>query len=98
MTGLPDPLCMTPDELAGWHAANDLLSARQPSRDPCSDCLVAFARDMMAEGRCNGIPGLGRKPRAEPPHPAWRERNRLDYFARRLGDMGLPREHARVVA
>ena len=95
---LPDPRCMTPDELAGWHAANDQLNSRMPSQDPCSDCLVGFAREMMAEGRCNGIPGLGRKPRDEPPHPEWRARNRRDYFARRLGDMGLPPEHARVVA
>ena len=95
---IPPPRCMTPDELAGWHAANDLLNAPKPSQDPCADCLVGFARDMMAEGRCNGVPGLGRKPRGEPPHPPWRERNRVDYFARRLGDMGLDPAHARVVA
>jgi len=71
----PDPACMTPDELARWHAANATLN--QPALRACQDCLPWWAEAMRAQGRCNGEPG-------EPPAvirtltPNRREANRIN--------------------
>lgn len=52
------PACMGPDEWADWRAANPFTGRmhEQVAR-PCEDCLLGFAADMRAEGRCNGTPG-----------------------------------------
>ena len=97
---IPDPLCMEPAELAGWHQANAAVRIHLPwvTDDPCVDCTVAFARMMQAEGRCNGIPGMARgRRRNASPDPGWREQNRTDYFRRKLRDMGLDMAHAERV-
>ena len=49
--------CMEPDEWADWQRLNRSIANHgdQASR-PCSDCLLGFAADMRAEGRCNGQP------------------------------------------
>jgi len=41
-----DPACMTPDELAGWHALNAMVN--QPATTPCFDCPLAWAEAMRA--------------------------------------------------
>lgn len=52
------PLCMDAAEWADWQARNptalDIYSA---VARPCEDCLLGFAADMRAAGRCNGEPG-----------------------------------------
>jgi hypothetical protein len=87
------PDCMTPDELAGWEAANRLLY--QPAQSPCQDCVPAFAVAMRAVGRCNGVPGepvrlpsrvtLGRRESNRLAAQRWRERQRLLLDAARVG-------------
>ena len=52
---MKDPACMTPDELAGWHALNAMVN--QPATTPCFDCPLAWAEAMRAVDRCNGVPG-----------------------------------------
>jgi len=65
---------MTPDELAGWHAMNALVTSN-PATTPCQDCPLAWAEAMRAQGRCNGEPG---EPVRLPKTPLGRrERNRL---------------------
>ena len=53
------PLCMDADELAGWRAQNDRNRHGNGIRAkrPCEDCLLGFAAEMRAVGRCNGEPG-----------------------------------------
>lgn len=52
------PLCMDADELADWHALNSRNSNRsERAATPCDDCLLGFAAEMRAQGRCNGTPG-----------------------------------------
>jgi hypothetical protein len=43
------PACYEPDELAAWDGVR-----------PCGECLIAWQRDRLAEGRCNGTPNLPR--------------------------------------
>jgi len=50
------PLCMDAAEWADWQASNPLRVRGAVSR-PCADCLLGFAADMRAAGRCNGSPG-----------------------------------------
>lgn len=52
------PACMDADEWGDWRAANPFTGrmAEQVAR-PCEDCLLGFAADMRAIGRCNGTPG-----------------------------------------
>lgn len=45
------PACMSADELATWQ------SGRNWADRPCLDCLLGFAVEMRAVGRCNGTPG-----------------------------------------
>jgi hypothetical protein len=61
------PLCMTPEELAGWEAHNVTAAATRGGRTviPCSDCLPRFADEMWVLRRCNGIP-RGAEPDEEP--------------------------------
>ena len=96
---IPDPKCMSSDELAFWLEAHRVVLVRDPNAatDPCADCTVGFAAEMQAQDRCNGIPGLTRKRREPGPDPGWRERNRVDYFRRVLRDKGLPVSHAERV-
>jgi len=53
------PACFTDDEWCLWLAP--ILTATgtvQPRRrNPCVDCPLAFADEMRAANRCNGIPG-----------------------------------------
>lgn len=93
---------MEPDELATWTEAAEALRTiwghkRQGTLDACTDCTVAFSAEMMAQGRCNGIPGVSRKAdRMEPTHD--RIKGRIHHFRRVLVSMGLDPEHAyRVV-
>lgn len=52
------PACMDAGELAAWEATNERLSsANMRAARPCTDCLLGFALEMRAEGRCNGTPG-----------------------------------------
>lgn len=50
------PLCMDAEELAGWRAQNDRSRHGNGirARRPCEDCLLGFAAEMRALGRCNG--------------------------------------------
>lgn len=51
------PLCMEPDEFAGWHEMRDRsTSGSDRAAIPCADCLAGFAAEMRAVGRCNGAP------------------------------------------
>lgn len=64
------PLCMSDDEYQSWQTANDnIYSKRNQAPDPCHDCTRAFAAEMRAEDRCDGIPGGGQQPDPAPmPH------------------------------
>lgn len=55
-TGRWAPLCMDAAEWAEWRARNPIYLSEAVAR-PCEDCLLGFAADMRAEGRCNGTPG-----------------------------------------
>lgn len=50
--------CMSADEQTDWDGFNRQVA--RPSRSPCVDCFLAFATEMRAEGRCNGVPGRAR--------------------------------------
>jgi hypothetical protein len=50
------PACMDADELAGWDEMNRRTQGGR-AQLPCADCLVGFAAEMRAVGRCNGTPG-----------------------------------------
>jgi hypothetical protein len=39
------PLCFDADELAAWDGSK-----------PCADCPIAWQRDQLAAGQCNGTP------------------------------------------
>ena len=52
-----EPACMDPDEWAAWRSLNGRVSGSQRAARPCSDCLLGYAAEMRAEGRCNGTPG-----------------------------------------
>ena len=51
------PACMDAGELAGWRDRNARLLPFRRAERPCEDCLLGFAAEMRAEGRCNGEPG-----------------------------------------
>lgn len=97
---VPDPACMTPEELAAWRKAADYVNVSwgraNLTEDPCSDCTMAFHLEMREEGRCNGIPGLARKPRESNSHNSAMQRRY--YFRRILADKGLDPAHAESVA
>ena len=97
---IPDPACMSTDELAGWLAQSEYFrharGGYKPStEDPCGDCTVAFHLEMRAEGHCNGIPGLARKGRVLSSKAAIMAR--IYHFRRVLVDMGLDPAHAESV-
>lgn len=48
---------MTPDEYRAW--ADIPSNIRDRTTEPCYDCTAEFAREMRAESRCNGEPGVG---------------------------------------
>lgn len=48
------PLCLEPDAYTDWATFNARLYKRAAS--PCVDCLLPFALEMRAIGRCNGHP------------------------------------------
>lgn len=49
---------MDPEEWTEWVARNPLhITDTAAAARPCTDCPLAFAADMRAEGRCNGTPG-----------------------------------------
>lgn len=52
-----EPLCMDHDEWEAWQGTNRRLTYQgdQAAR-PCADCLLGYAAEMRAEGRCNGEP------------------------------------------
>lgn len=50
-----DPACMTADELEDWRDANDAAGPARTAR-PCDDCPVAWARQQVRQGLCNGHP------------------------------------------
>ena len=86
------PACMTTEELLLWDEANRITS--KTAETPCRDCPVAFAVEMRAVGRCNGVPLEGRWGR--PPlneqarlQAQWR-RASAAYRARQKGDSPLP--------
>ena len=96
---IPDPLCMTPDELDAWRAAAEYVRVNwghSRTDDPCSDCTLAFHLEQRALGACNGIPGIGRKPRRAATKDAIMQR--LYHFRRVLVDKGLDPAHAERVA
>lgn len=55
-TGRWAPSCMDAEEWADWRARNPTHIPGTVAR-PCEDCLLGFAADMRALGRCNGTPG-----------------------------------------
>jgi hypothetical protein len=56
------PACMEPDELARWQESDAAVQRTGGhSVVPCAECLPAFAAEMRAVGRCNGIPRGGAK-------------------------------------
>jgi hypothetical protein len=94
---------MTDDELAFWKEAHQVLvlaRSRGSGRsdigdDPCSDCTRAFGQQMMAAGRCNGIPGMNRKGTGRTSTPSKVTfANRVAHFRRVLRDKHLDPEHA----
>ena len=90
---IPDPACMSTDELAGWRAQAE--HDKPSTEDPCADCTIAFHLEMRAEGHCNGIPGLARKGRVRSSKAAIMAR--IYHFRRVLVDMGLDPAHAESV-
>lgn len=48
--------CMDPGEWASWQEKNRQVAQNQQAPRPCSDCLLGFAAEMRAIGRCNGQP------------------------------------------
>ncbi len=95
----PKPACMTTDELATWTEQAAYYRhhwMRSATDDPCVDCTIPFALRMMAEGRCNGIPGLARKADRKPSSKV-RLMARVYYFRTKLRDMGLDPAHAERV-
>lgn len=51
-------LCMDGLEWAAWRVLNPLVGKYgDMAARPCTDCLLGFAADMRAIGRCNGEPG-----------------------------------------
>jgi len=51
-------LCMTPVELEAWEGTNvRIQNPRERALGPCADCLLAYALEMRAAGRCDGTPG-----------------------------------------
>jgi hypothetical protein len=88
------PACMDDDELGLWQEVAAVVN--NGTADPCTDCLPAFAAMMREEGRCNGIPGLGRKPSRLPDTPD-RVRARIAWFRRRCVSMGIDAAHAERV-
>lgn len=59
------PACFADDEWESWSEAANVAAAQtrwgKPVQSPCADCPLAFALQMRAEGRCDGVPGgLGR--------------------------------------
>jgi hypothetical protein len=46
--------CMEPDDFVRWAEVNALVS--RPAARPCDDCPLAFALEMRAIDRCNGVP------------------------------------------
>jgi hypothetical protein len=69
------PLCMEPDELADWHQHNRTaaFAAKGKALSPCEDCLLGYALEMRAIGKCNGTPGAAADVEdEEPEEPAAR--------------------------
>lgn len=52
-----EPSCMEPDEWVAWQESNRRLALGYQAPRPCSDCLLGYAAEMRATGRCNGQPG-----------------------------------------
>ena len=63
--------CMTPDEWAEWQEHNRVAGPKRADA-PCDDCLIGFAIEMRAEGRCVGIPAGA--PEGDAPLPPRRRR------------------------
>lgn len=65
------PACMSDREFELWVAANRAVTVLAQLSSPCQECTWAFAREMRAEGRCDGSPGarLANTPRRQ----QWRE-------------------------
>ena len=86
-----DPTCMSAGELALWREVAGWVNGG--TADPCTDCLPAWAAEMRALGRCNGIPGLIRKPSRLPDTPD-RLRGRLAWYRSRCIRLGIAPDHA----
>lgn len=52
-----EPSCMEPEEWDAWQDTNRRLQQQAQAPRPCSDCLLGYAAEMRAIGRCNGQPG-----------------------------------------
>ncbi len=73
-----EPLCMDPDEWEAWQGTNRRLTYQgDQAPRPCADCLLGYAAEMRAEGRCNGEPAgdhheeEGDMPATEKQRAAW---------------------------
>jgi len=83
--------CMTKEEWEEWlEAARNYQANANRSRNyktlrvrPCHDCTRAFAAEMQAQDRCNGVPG------------AWRDMTRAEH---RRYNMLLSQRRRRAVA
>lgn len=49
------PRCMDDDDFRAWREQNERVGFRRAAR-PCEDCLLGYAIEKRAEGRCNGTP------------------------------------------
>lgn len=51
------PACMDDAEYAAWTVQNESIYAQShQAPSPCHDCVTAFALEMRAVDRCDGIP------------------------------------------
>lgn len=95
------PLCMTPDELRLWQEAADVARGHKyTASSPCVDCPLSWARQMRAEGCCNGEPGENQPGRPILPKgtpPSHTTRYRRDYMnAYRTRNLDHIRERDRL--
>ena len=54
------PWCMTAEEYSEWKGGRDWSNGKSQPLRPCHDCLLDFAVEKRAEGKCNGTPGAAR--------------------------------------
>lgn len=92
----PEPACMSEEELASWRAM--AVTVARGALDACYDCPLAFSSEMRAQGRCNGIPGLGRRATRAAQPSRENDRLRRQHYRRLCRDRGIDEAHAERVA